>query len=153
MLLEYNVYLKKNKKAHELSGVVVIYKNKILLVKPKKFKSQKKKWSIPKGHVENDSILDTALEELAEESRLILPLEVLKSSPTDKIIYKKNGIVKVLTYFIVKIKKKDLTVRLFNDMILGHNLKGETRESGFFSKQDAKKLMEFHQLDALKYLE
>ena len=152
MLLEYKVYLREKKK-DELAGVLVIFKNKILLVKPKKFKSQKKKWSIPKGHVENDDVLQTALDELVEESRLKLSAEVLKSSPVDKLIYKKNGIKKILTYYIVKIKKKDLNIKLFNNMILGHNLKGETREAGFFTKQDAKKLMEFHQLDVLKYLE
>jgi len=151
MLLEYNVYLNK-KQEHKLSGVVVIYKNNILLVKPKKFKNQKKKWSIPKGHVENDDILQTALDELKEESRLKLTPERLKSSPTDKVIYKKNGIKKELNFFIVKVKKKDLNVKLFNNMILGHNLKGETREVGFFSKQDAKKLLEYQQLEVLKYL-
>jgi len=152
MLLEYKVYLKE-KKRDELAGVVVIYKNKILLVKPKKFKQKVKKWSIPKGHVENNDVLQTALDELSEESRVKLSPEVLKSSPTDKLIYKKNGIKKKMTYYIVKVKKKDLNIRLFNDMILGHNLKGETREAGFFTKQDAKKLLEYHQFDVLKYLE
>lgn len=152
MLLEYKSYLKEKKK-DELAGVVVIYKNKILLVKPKKFKQKVKKWSIPKGHIENNDILQTAIDELREESRVKLSPQLLKTSPTDKIIYKKNGIKKKLTYFIVRVKKSDLNIKLFNDMILGHNLKGETREAGFFTKQDAKKLMEFHQLDVLKYLE
>ena len=151
MLLEYKVYVQEKEK-HDLADVVVLYKSKILLVKPKKFKTKKKKWSIPKGHLEGDTILKTALDELQEESRIKLPPDVLKLSPTDKLIYKKNGILKELTYFIVKVKKKDLNIKLFNDMILGHNLKGETREAGFFSKQDAKKLMETHQLDVLKYL-
>jgi len=152
MLLEYKIYLEEKKK-DELAGVLVIYKNKILLVKPKKFKVQKKKWSIPKGHVENGDVLQTALDELMEESRVKLTPEILNSSPTDKLIYKKNGIKKKLTYYVVRVKKKNLNIRLFNDMILGHNLKGETREAGFFTKQDAKRLMEYHQLDVLKYLE
>ncbi len=153
MLLEYSVYVKM-KEVHDLAGVAVLYENKILLVKPKKFKKQKKKWSIPKGHLEEGAtIFSTAIDELAEESRIKLHPEVLKMSITDKLIYKKNGIKKELTYFIVKVTKKDLNVKLVNNMILGHNLKGEIREAGFFSKQDAKKLIEYNQLNILKYLE
>jgi hypothetical protein len=36
---------------------------------------------------------------------------------------------------------------------LGNFLKGETVEAGFFSKVDAKKIMEVHQLELLKFLE
>lgn len=154
MLLEYKKYIKKKRK-HKLAGVVVIYKNKILLVKPKKFKQKMKKWSIPKGHIEDNNIIQTALDELREEARVELSEETLKLAPTDKVIYFKNGIKKELIYFIVKVKKRDLNVKLFNDMILGNFLpkKGETREAGFFSKSDAKKLLEVHQRDVLKYLE
>ncbi len=151
MILEYKEYLEEEK--HILAGVVVIFKNKILLVKPKKFKKKIKRWSIPKGHVENDNILQSALDELKEESQLMLPPDTLRLSPTDNLIYFKNGIEKDLRYFIVNIKKKDINVKLFNNMILGHNLKGETREAGFFSKSDAKKLIESHQKDLLKYLD
>lgn len=150
-MLEYKEYL--DEKSHLLAGVVVIMKNKILLVKPKKFKKKIKRWSIPKGHVENDDILQSALDELREESRVILSPDTLRLSPTDNLIYIKNDVEKDLRYFIVKIKKKELNVKLFNDMILGHNLKGETREAGFFSKSDAKKLIEPHQKGLLKYLD
>jgi hypothetical protein len=37
-------------------------------------------------------------------------------------------------------------------MILGNFLKGETVEAGFFSKEDATKIIEKHQLNLLKFL-
>lgn len=153
MILEYSEFLDVISDQHDLSGVVLILKNKILLVKPKKFKRKKKKWSIPKGHVENGDILKSALDELREESRIILPPDRLLSAPSDKLVYFKNGVQKDLNYFVVKIKKKELNVKLFNNMILGNYLKGETREAGFFSKSDAMKLIEPNQKRLLKYID
>jgi hypothetical protein len=78
---------------------------------------------------------------------------VLRASLTDKVTYFKNGVKKDLNYFVVKIKKKDLDMKLFNNMILGNFLpKGETSEAGFFSKEDAKELIETNQRGLLKYL-
>jgi 8-oxo-dGTP pyrophosphatase MutT (NUDIX family) len=152
MLLEYKKYLRDDHE-HNLAGVVVIYKNKILLVKPKKFKVKMRKWSIPKGHIENNSIIQTALDELREETSLRITPDVLRASLTDKVTYFKNGVKKDLNYFVVKIKKKDLDMKLFNNMILGNFLpKGETSEAGFFSKEDAKELIETNQRGLLKYL-
>lgn len=152
MLLEYKIYVKEKDKVHNLAGVVVIYKNKILLVKPKKFKNKMRKWSIPKGHIENDNVLKTALDELREESRIKLTRKMLKDSPTDTIVYFKNGIRKELNCFIVKVKNKDINIKLYNNMILGNFLKNETVEAGFFSKKDAEKLIELKQKKLLKYL-
>ena len=47
-----NEKLMEATESHKLSGVVLIYNNKILLVRPKKFKRKMRKWSIPKGHIE-----------------------------------------------------------------------------------------------------
>lgn len=153
MLLEYKIY-NKEKQKDLLAGVVVIWKDKILLVKPKKFKNIMKGWSIPKGHVENNDVLQSALDELKDESTLVLDKETLLKSPKDRVVYFKKGIKKELIFYIVKIKKKDIGVKLFNNMILGNFLKkkGETREAGFFSRDDAKKLIEPKQKDILKYL-
>ena len=58
---------------HKLSGVVLIYNNKILLVRPKKFKRKMRKWSIPKGHIEEKMTkMQTALKELKEETTVKL---------------------------------------------------------------------------------
>ena len=65
--------------SHKLSGVVLIYNNKILLVRPKKFKRKMRKWSIPKGHIENKlSKIKTAVHELEEESRIRLKKSHMK---------------------------------------------------------------------------
>jgi hypothetical protein len=97
--------------------------------------------------------MKTALHELEEESRIKLKKKHLIDGEKSIISYYKAGNDKTLTCYVVKIGKEDINVRLFNDMILGNFLKGETVEAGFFSKVDAKKIIERHQLDLLKYLD
>jgi len=139
---------------HKLSGVVLIYNNKILLVRPRKFRRKMRKWSIPKGHIEEKmSKIQTALKELKEETSVKLKRKHLKGSTKIVIDYFKAGANKKLTCYIVRIEKEEMNVRLFNDMILGNFLKGETVEAGFFSKEDAEKIIERHQLDLLKFLD
>lgn len=153
-MMRFHEYIKEDVESHNLSGVILIYNNKILLVRPKKFKNKMKKWSIPKGHIENKvGKIDTALKELKEESRIKLKKKHLKNSPKVIIEYFKSGDHKRMTCYIVRIEKEDMNVQLFNDMILGNFLKGETVEAGFFTKEDAEKIIEKHQLDLLKFLE
>lgn len=140
--------------SHNLSGVVLIYNNKILLVRPKKFRRKMKRWSIPKGHIEDKmSKMKTALRELKEESAIKLKKKHLKDVEKIIINYTKADITKKLTCYIVHIEKEEINVKLFNDMILGNFLKGETVEAGFFSKEDAKTLIEKHQLNLLEFLD
>ena len=140
--------------SHSLSGVVLIYNNKILLVRPKKFRRKMRKWSIPKGHIEGKlGKLKSALKELQEESRIKLKKRHLKEADKINIDYFKAGAVKKLTCYIVRVEKEDINVRLFNDMILGNFLKGETIEAGFFNKEDANKIIEKHQKEFLKFLD
>lgn len=153
-MMRFHEYIKEEVVSHDLSGVILIYNNKILLVRPKKFKNKMKKWSIPKGRIENKvSKIETALKELEEESRIKLKKRHLKKSPKVILEYIKSGDNKKMTCYIVRIEKEDMNVRLFNDMILGNFLKGETVEAGFFTEEDAKKIIEKHQLDLLKFLE
>ena len=141
-------------KNHTLSGSVLIYNNKILLVRPKKFKKKMKKWSIPKGHIEdNMGKIETAMKELEEESRIKIKKDKYKSAEKGVLNYTKSGVNKILTYYVIKLNKDDIKIKLFNDMILGNFLKGETVEAGFFSKSDAKKIIEKYQLELLKFLE
>lgn len=138
---------------HNLSGVILIYNNKILLVRPRKFKRKQNKWSIPKGHIEGKmSKMKTALRELEEESRIKLKMKNLKESEKYIIRYIKSNKNKVLTCYVVNIEKEQLNIKLFNDMILNEFLKGETVQAGFFSKEDAIELIEPHQLELLKFL-
>ena len=150
--MEFNEFLVESK-VHMLSGVVLIYENKILLVRPKKFRRKMRKWSIPKGHVEDGmSKLKTALHELEEESRIKLTKSHLREADKYILNYNKAGVDKKLTLYVVEVKKNELNVKLFNNMILGNFLKAETIEAGFFSKIDAKKIMERQQLGILKFL-
>jgi len=151
---EYITELKSNKqKTHKLSGVVLICNNKILLVRPKKFKKKEKKWSIPKGHVEDDmSIIKTAIIELREEAGIKLSKKQMKSSDKFVIKYEKSGVNKILTCYVVDIEYGDINIKLVNDMILKNFLKNEIIEAGFFSKEDAEKLIESQQLEILKIL-
>lgn len=141
-------------KSHRLSGVVLILDNKILLVRPKKFRRRMRKWSIPKGHIESKlGKIKSALKELEEESRIKLKKSHLKMAQKLVLNYFKAGANKKLICYIVKIDREDINVTLINDMILGNFLKGETVEAGFFSKEDAIKIIERHQVELLKFLE
>jgi len=152
-MMDFNEYLLEAK-SHRLSGVVLIYNNKILLVRPKKFKRKMRKWSIPKGHIEKKlSKIKTALVELEEESRIKLTKKHLKNGEEYIINYYKAGANKRLNCYVVRIEKEEMNVQLFNDMILGNFLRGETVEAGFFNKEDAEKIIERHQLELLKFLD
>ena len=158
-MMSFNQYLNEAKNVkllpinHKLSGVVLIYNNKILLVRPKKFRRKMRKWSIPKGHIEEKMTkMQTAIKELQEESRIKLKKKHLKGAQKTSIDYIKSGVNKKLTCYVVNISKEEMNVDLFNDMILGNFLKGETVEAGFFSMTDAVKIIEKHQLDLLKFL-
>jgi len=153
-MISYNDFILLEARKHYLSGVILIYNNKILLVRPKKFKKSMRKWSIPKGHIEGKlNKIETALKELREESRIELKKKKLKGSERMILNYSKAGANKRLTCYIVKVDRDEINVRLFNDMILGNFLKGETVEAGFFSKEDAKRIIERHQLELLKFLD
>ena len=154
-MLNFKEYLyESNDESHILSGVVLIYNNKILLVRAKKFRRHMKKWSIPKGHIEKGvSKIETALKELKEESRIKLTKEHLKNATKIVINYFKSNVNKNLTCYIVNVNKDDVNIKLFNDMILGNFLKAETVEAGFFSMKDALEIMEKYQLELLKFLD
>ena len=139
---------------HDLAGVVLIYNNKILLVRPKKFRKRMKKWSIPKGHIDvGMGKAETASHELEEESRIKIKKKKLKAGEKGVLYYSKARADKKLTYYVVKITRDEMNVKLFNNMILGNFLKKETVEAGFFSKSDAEQIIERPQLDLLKYLD
>jgi len=142
-------------KLHELSGVVLILDDKILLVNSKKYKNEKQKWSIPKGHIEKDMTeMGTAIEELAQEANIHLETSRFKTAVKDELHYTKNSTKKYLVYFVIHVKKTDIDFKLYNDMILKYYLnKEEISEAGFFSKADAYELIDRIQLPILKHLE
>lgn len=87
---------KRGKLVHELSGIALIVEGKLLLVHAKKYTGQNNKWSIPKGHIEGDS-LQSALKELQEETGIVLDREC------DEMIefeYVKGGIMKLMDVYV-----------------------------------------------------
>lgn len=147
-----NAILEKKNKHDNLSGVVVIYKNKILLVKAKKFIGKKQKWSIPKGRIEkNDNNIITAFKELEEETGI--KLKNINIISKGKLIYKK-GVKKILNYFVIKLSDKDINVEINQDGSIPkyYYKNSEIKKAKFFDKKDAIGKLEFGQLNVLKYL-
>jgi ADP-ribose pyrophosphatase YjhB (NUDIX family) len=63
----------------KIAGVVVKYKNKILLCKRSKNESLPLEWSIPSGHMnENELPIDAAIREFKEETNLKVNKDELK---------------------------------------------------------------------------
>jgi 8-oxo-dGTP pyrophosphatase MutT (NUDIX family) len=97
--------VKKDKSVHELSGIALIVEGKLLLVHAKKYTGQNNKWSIPKGHIEGDS-LESALKELKEETGIILDKDC------DEMIefeYLKGGIVKLMNVYVYWRDKSEIS--------------------------------------------
>ena len=140
--------------AQRLAGVMVIVDDKVLLVKPKKFRGEDEKWSIPKGKVEKMSIIDSALLELKEETGITLPKESLKGTEREKIYYRKSDKVKELTTFGVKMDKKDLSVDMNKkwEVHKKHFDTDEVYKAKFFTKKQAMTKLESGQISLLKFM-
>ena len=93
------------KKWHSLSGIVLLLEDKILLVHPRKFRKNDKKWSIPKGHVEGGSDLVSALKELKEETGITISSDPLYEFNYD---YVKNKAKKDLKVFVYRFTRDDI---------------------------------------------
>lgn len=99
---------KRDKEVHQLSGIALIVENKLLMVHARKYAGQNKKWSIPKGHIEGDS-LESALKELEEETGVILDKEC------DELIefeYTKGGVVKIMDVYVYCRDKSEVSTYL-----------------------------------------
>jgi 8-oxo-dGTP pyrophosphatase MutT (NUDIX family) len=88
--------LKKIREVHELSGIALIVEGKLLLVHAKKHFGQNNKWSIPKGHIEGDS-LESALKELKEETGIVLNKECDYKIDFE---YNKGGATKIIDVYV-----------------------------------------------------
>ena len=127
---------------------------KILLVNPRKKQNIKNGWSIPKGHIEKDmSALQTALLEVEEEANIKLDKNKLMRAKKYNVVYKKPSANKNLILYVYYIDRDELDFPLYNDMILRFYLdKKEIAEAGFFSIEEAKKLIEPSQLKIIQTL-
>lgn len=154
-MLKFNNFLNEKKKIDNLSGIVLIINNKILLVKPKKFKKDTDKWSIPKGHLEEDlSNLDNALIELSEETGIKLKKSEIVIDKRTTIFYKKSGIIKKLRYFVIRLNKSEIEKHLtdMKNLKLKKYKSKEIIKAKFFTKDEAKKRIEESQSSILKNL-
>lgn len=138
----------------ELSGFMIIIDNKILLVKPKKFKGIKHKWSIPKGKIEGNDKFKSALKELEEETGIKLNNNIKLKTKKINIYYKKSNNLKKLTVYILRLNLNDLNVDLDHkwevekEHILGH----EIYKAKFFTKDNALDKIEIGQMPLLKIM-
>lgn len=137
-----------------LAGVMVIVDDKVLLVKPKKFKQSKEKWSIPKGKLEKVSIIDSALLELKEETGIILPEDKLKNVERKRVFYNKGQVIKELISFVVRLNKEDLTVDMNKkwEVYKKHFDTDEVYKAKFFTKEQAMNKLETGQIPLLKFM-
>ena len=124
-----------------LAGCLILVNDKILLVKPLKYKGQDRKWSIPKGHIEKgDSDKKTALKELKEETGI--KLKNIKNK--HNFYYKKNGILKKISVYLKRMIQEELNVKIDEKTL---NIKGK------FNKNEIYKVKLFSYDKALKKIE
>jgi 8-oxo-dGTP pyrophosphatase MutT (NUDIX family) len=156
-VLSYKNYvlLKEFKKTvQELAGFMILVNDKILLVKPKKFKGLQHKWSIPKGKVGNRKKFKSALKELEEETGIVLSKDVKPQTEKTKIYYKKSGKLKELTTYIIRLKEEDLNIDINNKWeVSKENIDGkEIYKAKFFTKKEALDKIEMGQMPLLKMM-
>lgn len=108
------------RRVDNLSGILLYVEGHILLVHAKKHKQSVDMWSLPKGHIEGNS-LKSALKELKEETGIKLDE---KHDGEFTIRYTKSGVRKVLTIFIYERSLSDISRYITKDM----NIKKKVRK-------------------------
>jgi 8-oxo-dGTP pyrophosphatase MutT (NUDIX family) len=137
---------KKVTKVHTLSGIALIVEGKLLLVQAKKYIGQDNKWSLPKGHIEGDS-LDSALKELEEETGIHLDK---KYDTMIEIDYKKGSITKLMDVYIYKRKKESIKKYLKNWSVNPEFYDvNEIIDAKFFSIASCRKKMDIGMIEIL----
>ena len=149
---EFRKIGKKDFMVHSLSGIAVIVEDRILLVHPKKFKKDSDKWSIPKGHVEGNDSLKSALTELKEESGIELGENY---DDVVKIDYKKSGTFKFMDVYIYYLNKEDVSKYLKGDWEIGKKFydKKEVFRCKFFKFGSARNKIELNMIDIIDHIE
>ena len=137
----------------ELSGFMVLVNDKVLLVKPKKFKGMEHKWSIPKGKVEGKKFI-SALKELKEETGIILTPDAKVNTEKSNIYYKKNGKLKRLTTYIIRLEEEDLNIDINHKWeVSKDSFDGkEIYKAKFFTKKEALNKIVMGQMPLLKII-
>jgi len=125
------------KKQKITSGILFIYKNKILLVH-----SNKNGWNnltYPKGKVKKyESIKDAAIREVKEEINLVVHQSLL----TSKNLYVSEYNNRIDYYYLINLNEKMFKLFFNNNLnILHHNLKNEVDWGKFIDKQHIVQLL------------
>jgi len=135
---------KFNKLKHYGSvGIVFKYNDNILLVHPTGFEHNE--WSYPKGHVEeNENHKETALREIEEELKIVLPKDFLNKTKEEELepVVKSQGI-KHYWFFKYQLNNEEFK-KYFNSsfVISKEDLQiEEVDEARFVDIQKAKKLL------------
>ena len=142
--------VKKSKKLHELSGIVLIVDNRILMVKATKYSDYDDKWSIPKGHIEGNS-LDSAIKELYEESGIKIDTNY---DVMFDIQYVKSGVIKIMDVYVYHRDKSE-----FENYLDGWEISSdflhveEITEAEFFTPSEAIQRIDISMIDILDIVE
>lgn len=138
---------KGKKKIHFLSGIVLIVDNRILMVNAQKHSEYGDKWSIPKGHIEGGDSLLSALQELREESGVILDYnydEVFQYS------YKKSGFNKLMDVYVYRRPKEYVEKYLDGwDISRDYLDEEEILEASFLTLEEATDHIDITMIDLL----
>ena len=143
----------KEEKIQELSGFMILVNEKVLLVKPKKFKGMEHKWSIPKGKVTGKKF-KSALKELKEETGIELSPDAKVDTEKVKIYYKKSGNLKKLTTYVIKLNEEDLNIDIDHKWEVSKDYldKKEIYKAKFLTKKEALSKIEMGQMPLLKMM-
>jgi ADP-ribose pyrophosphatase YjhB (NUDIX family) len=126
----------------ESAGLVVLHKQKILLVKPQG-SNQNEFFSIPKGIIErSESAIDTAVRETYEETGVLISKEFINKQKMYIINYVNKSIVtKKVYYFFADISNMEMEEVLPIKTLQ----KSEIQYAAFFTKEEAKAIIFWRQ--------
>lgn len=139
-ILKYNDFEKM--KIRTTSGIVFIYKNKIMLVHP-----SDRKWdnsfSYPKGKIDDgESIKDAAIRETEEEIGVKIPRKFLSNKNLYRIVNRDEefgGCIKIDYYYLIKLDDNMFRKYFKRDIIRRKHLpQGELDWGGFISIKQSK---------------
>jgi ADP-ribose pyrophosphatase YjhB (NUDIX family) len=136
------------------AGLLIIWKNKILLAKPAK--SIKKMWGLPKGKLEEgETYLDAAIRETEEEIGISIPKDMISNNYSvikyKNIKTKRN--YKNIIYYTVRIEKLS-DIGLTSEIIPKDMLQlKEISKARFMSYEEAEERVFWRQKNILKFIE
>lgn len=138
MITRFNQFNSKPLTPPNKAGVVIQYRNKILLTHATNSSWRVRPFSIPKGNIEpGESEKEAAIRELYEETSISLDPEKL-SYPESIVLYNSKGIpASTLTYFVAKIESP-LEIGIIGDVVPKSRLQlMEIDWAGFISVEEA----------------